>query len=328
MKVIFFDADENLRAFARKHPIAGVDYIFFSQSFNQVSLEKLSPHTDTSIISVFVHSETLDTKKLALFHKLKMILTRSTGINHIDITYCKKNHIQITNVPYYGAQTVAEFAFGLLLNLSRNIMIPAQDMSKNRIHLGEYTGFDLFGKTIGVIGTGSIGQHMIQLAKGFGMKILAFDLFPQESLKQYYVPFDELIRRCDIISLHIPSTPNNRHLLNQKVFQCMKKGVYIINTARGDLIDTKSLYDNIQNGTVAGVGLDVLENEDFLLHDDISFKNYNNQILLDSTINLKLLQHPKVIITPHIAFNTKDALKRILVTTFENIKKFKLECGI
>ena len=324
MQVVFFDTDKALRTYATAHPIQSAQMTFFETGLNQTSTKKLSNVLDAQIISVFTHSEMLDNKKLDLFPNLKLIATRSTGVNHIDEAYCTKRQIQIQNVPYYGAQTVAEFAFGLLLTLSRHICSANHDMMHGHIHVPDYTGFDLFGKTIGIVGTGSIGQHMIQLAQGFGMRILAFDLFPKPHLQNYYVPFDTLLSQSDIISLHIPSTPENRHILDAQSFRKMKKGVYIINTARGDLIDTQALYDAIKKGIVAGAGLDVLENEDILLHDDISFCNYNDntQLLLDSTINLKLLQHPHVIMTPHIAFNTTDALNRILQTTFNHIQQF------
>ena len=326
MKVVFFDTDKYLRAFAKTHPL-DMDVIFFKESLNQISLKKIKAHTDADIISVFAHSSMLDNQKLDLFPNLKLIATRSTGVNHINTVYCERRNINIANVPNYGAQTVAEFAFGLLLNLSRHILTARQDLTHNRLHIPSYTGFDLYGKTIGIIGTGSIGQHMIRLAKGFGMNVLAYDLFHTKTLEPLYVSFDALLKGSDIISLHIPSTPENHHILNSKAFAKMKKGVYIINTARGDLIDTSALYQALKSGVVAGIGLDVLENEDILLHDEITLKNYskNNQVLLDSALNLKLLQYSQAIITPHIAFNTKDALERILKITFETINRFQAE---
>ncbi|MBQ4472262.1 MAG: hydroxyacid dehydrogenase [Alphaproteobacteria bacterium] len=323
-KVIFFDADSDLCCFMGSHPIDNTEIVCMESSLNKISLSKLVPYLDAEIISVFTHSDVLSNHRLSLFPNLKMIATRSTGTNHLDMKYMKKHKITITNVPYYGAQTVAEFAFALILNLSRRVLIAQQDMSHNQIHIPEYVGFDLYGKTIGIIGTGSIGRHMIRLAQGFGMRVLAYDLYPNKELKHLYVPLSQLYKESDIISLHIPSTPKNHHILNKTAFRQMKRGVYIINTARGDLIDTAALYEAVKGGKVAGAGLDVLENEDILIHDDISFKDYsqNTQFLLDSAINLKLLQHPHIIATPHIAFNTRDALLRIMNTTFENIKNF------
>ena len=327
MQAVFFDTDKSLRDFANAHPIQDVDFLLTPKSFNELNSKQISAYSKADIISVFTHSDMLDTGKLALFPKLKLIATRSTGTNHIDLDYCQKHHIQVQNVPYYGATTVAEFAFGLILNLSRHISQARQDMKFGTIHMQNYIGFDLAGKSLGIIGTGSIGQHMIQLAQGFGMKVLAYDPFPNPKYKKFYVLWNTLLQKSDIISLHIPSTPQNYHLLNDNAFQKMKKGVLIINTARGDIIDTRALYNALTSGKVAGAGLDVLENEDILFHDDILLKKFqpSEQILLDSTFNLKLMQQPNVIITPHIAFNTTDALERILITTFESIQNFVQE---
>ena len=217
------------------------------------------------------------------------------------------------------------FAFGLLLSLTRKIPKASFDMRHGNVFLPNYTGIDLNGKTIGVIGTGSIGRHIIQLAKGFGMNVIAYDLYQNPSLKELYASsLNELYQKSDVISLNIPSTSENRHFLNKEAFSKMKKGVYIINTARGDLIDASALYQAIKKGIVAGAGLDVLENEDFLLHDEAetSPNLKNSDFLLTSAINLKLLQCPNVIGTPHIAFNTHDAIRRINATTCENIRAF------
>ena len=322
--VLFFDADKELKSYLRKNSTCHFEPIFFSSSINYTDEKELSPYLDASVISIFTHSEQINNKKLSLFKNLKLIATRSTGVNHIDLEYCQKHNIHVANVPYYGAQTVAEFAFGLLLALSRKIIQAQSDMSHNHVRIQDYIGFDLYGKKIGIIGTGSIGSHMIQLAKGFGMHVFAYDPHPKDELKDLYVPLNKLYAQSNIISLHIPSTPENKHILNQDAFNQMKKGVYIINTARGDLIDTQALYQSILNGIVAGAGLDVLENEDFLLHDDINPQGYaqDTPFLLNSAINLKLLQHPNVIVTPHIAFNSSDALIRIVHTTIHNICSF------
>lgn len=323
--ILFFNSDEILKKHFRGKNFPHTKFVFFNDSINQIENEALQPYDDCQIISVFVHSELIDNKKLDLFSNLKIIATRSTGFNHIDLTYCKKRGISVLNVPSYGEATVAEFTFGLLLNLSRKIILSRDAMACGRVCLDDYLGFDLMGKTIGVIGTGSIGRHVIKLAEGFGMHVLAYDIYPKEDLKQYYVSsLDELYLRADIISLHVPSTRENFHLLNQDAFSKMKNGVLILNTARGDLIDTQALYLALKCGKVAGAGLDVLENEDFLLHDDIitSQKISDSEFLLDSAMNLKLLQFKNVIATPHVAFNTYDAIMRINSVTLENIQSF------
>ncbi len=326
--ILFFDTDETLYQFCQKHPIPNTRNIYFSESLSNISNSKIKPYSNARIISIFTHSTLLDNSKLKSFKNLSLISTRSTGVNHIDLKYCHQRGICVSNVPQYGAKTVAEFAFALLLNLSRKIKTANNDICHNIIQMPLYTGFDLAGKTIGIIGTGSIGQHMIHIAKGFDMKILTYDIFHQSKFKKYYVDnLSELYQKADIISLHIPSTKKNYHLLNRQAFQQMKNGVIIINTARGDLIDSYALYQSLIHKKVAAVGLDVLENEDYLLHDEaetsLLFKQ-DNQLLLTSTINLKLMQLNNVIITPHIAFNTIDAIQRINTVTRQNIQSFLL----
>lgn len=323
--ILFFDSNKEVKKFATTCPCKNCKYIFFSDSFSEISLKKLKPYLDARVISVFTHSSLIQNERLDLFKNLQFIATRSTGFNHIDLNYCKKRNILVSNVPQYGAITVAEFAFGLILDLERKIMQANQDMRCNLIKMPDYTGFDLADKTIGIIGTGSIGQHMIKIAQGFNMKVLAYDIFQQKNLKKFYVSnLNDLYKNSDIISLHIPSTKENYHLLDKKAFQKMKKDVLIINTARGDLIDSFALYEAIMKHKVAGAGLDVVENEDFLLRDEAETSpNLTNQdFLLTSTINLKLMQLKNVIITPHIAFNSFDAIRRINATTCQNIQNF------
>lgn len=325
-QIVFFDSDALLEAFAAQNPIKGASCRFLAEDINILSAAQIKPYREAEVISLFTHSEHVSTKKLDLFPRLKLIATRSTGFNHIDLAYCKKRGITVANVPRYGETTVAEFAFGLLLALARNIISGKNDMAQNRVETSNYMGFDLQGKTIGIIGTGSIGRHMIQIARGFGMNILAYDNFPRPDLKELYVPrLKDLWQKSDIISLHIPSTPANRHLLNARAFRQMKKGVIIINTARGDLIDTQALYQALREGHVGGAGLDVLENEDFLIHDEVMTapRMQDADFLLDSAMNLKLLQFHNVIATPHIAFNSVDAINRIMETTFKNIRAFQ-----
>lgn len=322
---LFFDTDSIFKDFIQKQSNLPFQPILLEESLNTVHTQTIETYFDSEIISVFVHSEILNTQKLDLFPNLKLIATRSTGFNHIDFDYCKKRGIAVANVPRYGEATVAEFAFGLILALSRKIILGRNGMAHNHVDIEKYIGFDLEGKTIGIIGTGSIGRHMIQIARGFNMHVLAYDLFQNESFKELYVDdLSKIYRQADIISLHIPATPQNFHLLNEQAFSQMKKGVIIINTARGDLIDTQALYAAIRAGKVGGAGLDVLENEDFLLNDEaeITHRRHDSDFLLDSAMNLKLLQFQNVIATPHIAFNSVDAVYRINQTTLDNIQSF------
>lgn len=323
--ILFFNTDEIFKEFVTQNHIDGTNFVCFDEAINTISEKKIESYKDSEILSLFVHSEKVDNAKLDLFPNLKLIATRSTGFNHIDLDYCRKRNIVVSNVPRYGESTVAEFAFGLLLALSRHIIQGRNAMAHNHVEMEKYIGFDLQGKTLGIIGTGSIGRHMIQIAKGFGMKVLAYDLFKNKELSDLYVDtLDDIYKQSDIISLHVPSTAENYHLLNTKAFDKMKKGVIIINTARGDLIDTQALYMALRQGIVGGAGLDVLENEDFLLHDEVvtTPRINDNDFLLDSAMNLKLLQFKNVIATPHIGFNSIDAINRINTTTIDNIKSF------
>ncbi len=323
--ILFFDTDDLLRDFAQNNHIDNHNLIFFKNDINTASNAELSPYFNSEIISIFTHSNVVNIERLDKFKNLRLIATRSTGFNHIDLDYCKKRGITVCNVPKYGETTVAEFAFGLLLALARKIIQGRNGMAHNHVEISNYMGFDLFGKTIGIIGTGSIGRHMIGLAQGFGMKVIAYDPYPNEGLKDLYVPsIQDIFKRSDIISLHVPSTPQNYHMLDEDAFNMMKRGVIIINTARGDLIDTQALYCAIRSGIVGGAGLDVLENEDFLIHDDVLTcpRATDKDMLLDSAMNLKLLQFRNVIATPHIAFNSIDAIHRINAITFDNITAF------
>lgn len=326
MNILFFDSDKALELFLKDNPQKNFNPILFSKDFNNVPLSKLKDYFETTeIISLFPHSEMLSNERLDKFPKLKLITTRSTGFNHIDLDYCKKRGICVMNVPRYGEVTVAEFAMGLMLALSRKIIRARHDMAANRIRMSDYVGFDLMGKTLGVIGTGSIGSHVIKLAQAFGMNVLAYDLYPKPEFKDLYVQsLNDIYKKSDIISLHVPSTPENVHLLDKKAFDKMKDGVVIINTARGDLINTQALYQALKSKKVGAAGLDVLENEDFLIHDEIMTSPHlkNPEFLLDSAINFKLLQLKNVIATPHVAFNSSDAVNRILQTTMDNINGF------
>lgn len=323
--ILFFDTDHILGTFSETHPIKGQNLLFFEESVNSVSAKKAEPFADTEIISLFTHSNVVKNAKLDLFPNLKLIATRSTGFNHLDLDYCKRRGIVVSNVPRYGETTVAEYAMGLLLALSRKIIQGRNGMAHNHIEISKYMGFDLFGKKIGIIGTGSIGRYMIKLAQGFGMHVMAYDPYHTPELKGLYVKdIKKIYQECDVISLHIPSTPENYHLINKEAFESMKKGVIIINTARGDLVDTQALYRALRQGIVGGAGLDVLENEDFLLHDEAMSGSAedNPEVLLDSAMNLKLLQFRNVIATPHIAFNSMDAINRINEVSFDNIENF------
>lgn len=280
------------------------------------------------ILSVFITSH-LGAAEMDRFPKLKFIATRSTGFDHLDLAAAAKRGIKVANVPSYGENTVAEHAFALLLCLSRKIY----DSYKQIEQTGKFStaglkGFDLKGKTLGIIGLGRIGVHAARIAHGFEMNILAFDKFKNEqAIKDYgvnYVELDNLLAQSDIITLHAPYLPETHHLINLNNVSKIKKGAYLINTARGGLVDTSALIKGLQDGNLAGAGLDVLEEESFMLDELSLLTNPHPNLESLQTIleNHYLIDHPRVIITPHNAFNTQEAIERIVNTSIEDIKGF------
>jgi len=297
--------------------------VFFSEKFDKTLLPK-----DTGIVSVFVGSN-VKVGDTVSFENLKLITTRSTGFDHLEFQSLSEKGIKLGYVPGYGDNTVAEFAFGLLLSVCRKIFNAYDRIKESRnFSIDGFEGFDLAGKTIGIIGTGRIGQQAIKIANGFSMKVIAFDKFPKSELERQlsfkYVSFDELLQSSDAITLHVPYVPENHHLINEPAIAKMKNGVVIVNTARGGLIDTKALLKGLQSGKISGAGLDVFEGEKSVFDEQkaVLYGTSNSEDLLLLAENNLLFTHPNVVATPHIAFFTREALKRILDTDVENIRSF------
>ncbi len=317
----------------------GAELFFFADKLNKNTLPK---QRDFDIISVFVGSD-VDKEVIDAFPELKLITTRSTGFDHIDLVATKEKNILVGYVPGYGDNTVAEFAFGLILTLSRKIY-EAYDRIRETgsFSLEGLRGFDLNDKTIGIVGTGRIGQHMVKIANGFGMKVLAYDVFPKEELCAKlgfkYVSFDELLAQSDVISLHVPYIPpsagsgqapgefsqGTHHLINSENVSKIKKGALLINTSRGAVVETEVLVRALNDGILGGVGLDVFEEEGAVQDEKALLlygrpEEHNLKTLLANRV---LIDMPNAIITPHNAFNTREALQRILNTDIENIQGF------
>lgn len=324
MKIAFFEI-ENWEADYVKQRLPNVEFFFSEEKLNK---DNLPEQKDFDAVSVFVGSE-VKKEVIDFFPNLKLITTRSTGFDHVDLNEAKNKNIKTGYVPGYGDNTVAEFAFGLLLNLSRKIYAAADRIRE----IGSFSfeglqGFDLSGKTIGILGTGRIGKHAIKIAKGFGMNVLAYDVFPNKDLEKelgfQYVSLDELLANSDVISLHLPYNESTHHIINSQNISKIKKGVVIINTARGALLETEALVKALNDGTIGGYGADVLE-EEGIIKDERAFLLYGHpeeHNLKTALANHVLIDMPNVIITPHNAFNTKEALQRILDTDIENIKSF------
>lgn len=320
MRVLFFDSDKSIKAFMQAHAPASWQMDFFSGAFRGGKLK----YDDVAVLSGGVGS-VFNAETLAPFKKLKAIATRSTGVDHIDTTYCRKHKIKVLSVPHYGAATVAEFTFTLLLSLIRKLADGREMLAELRVQQAMLSGLDLSGKTIGLIGLGDIGRRVAQIAEGFGMKVLAYDPHMKKKTSVKCVKLDTLFAKSDIISLHCPATCDNQFLLDKAAFKKMKKGVLLVNTARGQLIDTESLYQAVLNKKVVGAALDVAD-EEFFLFSSPSLKDVralSKEELEIAFLNQKLLQMEEVMITPHMAFNTREALERILKTTMDNIMSLK-----
>jgi D-lactate dehydrogenase len=280
---------------------------------------------------------------------LKLIVTRSAGYDHIDCEYCKSKGVLVCNVPEYGTKTVAEWTIGLMLNLMRKIYYAIDQIKESEsFDLKNLRGEELYGKKLGVIGTGRIGKEVIKLAKAFGMNILAYDAFPDENFaKEYnvtYTSLEELLKNSDVITIHVNLNPSTYHLINKENIKLIKPGAYLINTARGGIVETEALLYGLKEGILKGAALDVLEEEteikeelELLVkytmmideprtraeHDaEQSTQNDLKETAFTLWQNHILMKMPNVLITPHNAFNSKEAIERILMTTIENIKKF------
>ena len=299
--------------------------IQFAKKFDDVPKEKMK---ETEVLSVFV-CHPVSKEILEKMPNLKLIATRSTGFDHIDVTAAKEKGVEVVYVPSYGENTIAEFAFALLLALSRKIPEAREQVTETgSFDQSKLGGFDLKGKTIGIIGVGRIGTHAIKMAKGFDMKVVAYDPFPKQNLDQElgfrYVDFEELLGLSDVISLHASLSDSNRHMINAESIKHIKSGAVLINTARGGLVQTNALVKALEEGIISAAGLDVLEEEGDMADETNLLDNPHPKLeeLKNVLANHYLINHPRVIVTPHIAFNTKEAVKRILDTTMENIKSF------
>lgn len=284
---------------------------------------------DATVLCIFIETR-ISEDILNRFANLKLIATRSTGFDHIDLAATQARGITVVNVPFYGENTVAEFAFALLLALSRRIIDADERVREKGIFSPSgLRGFDLAGKTLGVIGTGHIGAHVIRMAQGFGMKVLGFDAYPNADLAQKlnfsYAPLEEVLATSDIVTLHVPYNEHTHHLINRENIGSFKKGAYLINTARGAVVDTGALIEGLKDGTIAGAGLDVLEEEGELSEEAalLTAPHPSEEKLKITLENHYLIDHPRVIVTPHVAFNTTEAIERILATTVENIIGFE-----
>ena len=243
---------------------------------------------------------------------VKAILLRCAGYNNVDVKAASKCGIPVLRVPSYSPQAVAEFAMALLLTVNRHTHRAYTRTRDFNMNINGFMGMDLYGKTAGVVGTGRIGQAMIKILSGFGMKILAFDPYPNPALDVEYTSIEDLFKRSDVITLHCPLTSETKHIVQAKTIEMMKNDVYLINTSRGDLIRTEDLIDGLLKKKFAGVGLDVYDEEGGVFYEDRS-----NDIIEDENL-ARLATFPNVLITSHMGFFTKEAVKAIAEVTLKN----------
>lgn len=289
--------------------IIGHEVVFVPEP---LSLQNVHLAIDAEIVAVFVDCD-VSKEIIDQLPHTRLLVTESTGTDHIDMKHASERSIEIVSIPGYGTISVAEFAFALLLDVSRRITDATMLVrEKESFDTKTLRGFDLCGKTLGVLGTGRIGKHAIQIAHGFGMNVIAHDALQDPSLVASnnfaYVDLNTLAQQADIITVHVPYLPETHHLLNVELFAQMKRGVVIINTARGEVIDTVALIEALKSGQVGGAGLDVLESEhalhseDDLLH-GVEYSSDALRVLGDHV----LMHMPNVVVTPHIAFHSREA---------------------
>lgn len=314
MKIAFFDAKSyDMPGF--DHFAAGTDLEikYFETKLNE---DTVSLAAGFDGVCVFVN-DTVNETVVNRLHELgvKVIALRCAGFNNVDTRACF-GKIHVFRVPAYSPYAVAEHAMALLLTVNRKIHKAYNRTREFNFSLAGLAGFDLHGKTVGVIGTGKIGRIFADICKGFGMKVLAYDKFPNPNAGLEYVELKEIFQNADIISLHCPLTEETYHMIGDDAVEMMKPGVVIVNTSRGGLVDTDSLINGIKVGIIGGACLDVYEEEG-----DLFYEDFSGDVVQDDKL-VRLIAMPNVIVTSHQAFLTREALSNIAETTVSNLTKF------
>ena len=323
MSIYFFETGETEQVYLRKH-LPGETLHFCTAPLTHAGQAREIAF-DAEIVSPFVRSR-LGADVLDSLTALKMIATRSTGFDHINLPCAESRAIPVCNVPLYGENTVAEHTFALILALSRNLHKAYVRTVAGNFSLDGLQGFDLKGRTLGVVGVGHIGEYVMKIAKGFGMHLLAYDPAQDDKKAEHfgftYTTLDDLLSRSDIVTLHAPAGDSTRHLIGAHNIGKFKRGALLINTARGELVDTEALLSALDSGILSGAGLDVLEGEEVFSEEKQLLLNpkASEESLKQALRNRSLLSRPDMVITPHIAFDSAEAVERILDTTIANIK--------
>lgn len=313
MKIAFFDTKKYDISSFEQYKSHNVEFKFFETRLNE---DTASLCRGYDVACVFVNDDVNKTVIDALYQcGVKLIALRCAGFNNVDVKYAM-DKINVVRVPAYSPYAVAEHAIAMLLTHVRNTHKAYIRTKGYNFSLSGLCGFDLHGKTVGVIGTGKIGRIFISICRGFGMKVLAYDKFRKNDDGAEYTTLENLFKSSDIISLHCPLTDDTYHIINENTMRTMKRGVVIVNTSRGALIDTKDLIEGIKSKKIGGACLDVYEEEA-----DVFYEDNSSDIIDDDTLAV-LLSMPNVLVTSHQAFLTEEALANIAETTVNNIKEF------
>jgi D-lactate dehydrogenase len=337
MKIAFFDTDSKDQAALQEIVSAMPDAADLQCTFSHESItaDNAKKYADAEAICIFVHSAVSE-EIIKELPTLKIICAMSTGFDHIDNAAAKRRGIAVCTVPGYGTHTVAEYAFSLILGITRKTFLATRSMKENHtFDTAAFEGFDLFGKTIGVVGTGRIGLNVARIAKGFSMRVVAFDVYPNAKMAAEigyeYMPLEQVLAESDVVSLHVPYNKDTHHLINSTNILGMKKGAVLINTARGEVLETQAVVDALNKGILSGVGMDVIEGER-LIGDEWQLISNGGSTDPDPAAELAhyktlleehmLIDRPEVFITPHMAFFTREAKHEILKTTVDNINAF------
>ena len=320
IKIAFFDTKEYDKAsFARYEKPGEIEFKFLETKLTEDTVDLAN---DCDVVCVFVNDTVNDKVIDKLYDSgTKMIALRCAGYNNVDVEHAYRK-IHVSHVPAYSPYAVAEHTAALLLTSIRRIHKAYNRTRDFNFSLSGLTGFDLHGKTVGVIGTGKIGRIFVDICRGFGMNVIAYDAYPAADSGINYVSLDDLFERSDIISLHCPLTDETKHMINAAAIEKMKKGVVIPNTSRGALIDAEALLEGIKARKVGAACLDVYEEEA-----DIFFEDRSGHILNDELLS-RLISMPNVIVTSHQAFLTEEALNNIAETTINNIRSYFENDGI
>ena len=314
MKLAFFDTKPyDVPGFDRYADPAGIEIKYFESRLNR-DTAALAAGFDA--VCVFVN-DTVNAEVVQKLYELgvKAIVLRCAGFNNVDLKACQ-GKLRVFRVPAYSPHAVAEHAMALLLTVNRRIHKAHNRTREFNFSLQGLTGFDLYGKTVGIIGTGKIGRVFADICRGFGMKVLAYDKFPAADSGLNYVELDELFEKSDVISLHCPLTVETDHLIRSGSIRRMKDGVVLVNTSRGGLVNTEDLIQGLKSGKVGAACLDVYEEEGEVFYEDLS-----SHILQDDKL-VRLIAMPNVIVTSHQAFLTREALDNIAKTTVNNLVQF------